>query len=293
VRDFWRGAERGLGELAYRLTGSSDLYASSGRSPHASINFVTCHDGFTLRDLVSYHEKRNEANGEGNRDGEAHNRTWNCGVEGETDDPDVVRLRKRQQRNFLATLFLSQGVPMLSMGDEVGRTQRGNNNAYCQDGPISYVDWSSPDEKLRDFTAGLVDLRRKHPVFARRRWFQGRSIRGSNLTDIGWFKPDGDQMSDDDWNVAFARALGVFLNGEGIAGTGPRGERILDSSFYLLLNAGNDDVAFRLPATLGTTKWRRVLQTDEGFVADREPTIDAGSVIDAMGHSLILLIDAG
>jgi len=289
VRDFWRGAERTLGEFANRFTGSSDLYASARRSPHASINFVTCHDGFTLRDLVSYAEKHNEANGEDNRDGETHNRSWNCGAEGDTDDPEIATLRRRQERNFLATLLLSQGVPMILAGDELGRTQRGNNNAYCQDGPVSWIHWDSIDAGLRDFVTRLVTFRRAHPVLSRRRWFEGRSIRGSNLTDIGWFKPDGTEMTDRDWNVSFARALGVFLNGEGIDSPGPRGETILDDSFYVLFNAGSAPIDFSVPRTLNHQPWRTILRTTRGFLDDSAASVVAGEKLSVDAHELVLL----
>ncbi|MCA9581591.1 MAG: glycogen debranching enzyme GlgX, partial [Myxococcales bacterium] len=268
VRDFWRGQEQTLAEFAYRFTGSSDLYESTGRRPHASINFVTCHDGFPLRDLVSYNEKHNEANGEENRDGESHNRSWNCGVEGETDDPEIIGLRNKQQRNFLTTLFLSQGVPMLLSGDELGRTQGGNNNAYCHDDPILWIDWDNVDRDLLKFTQTLIDLRRRHPILRRRKWFEGTSVRGTNLTDIGWFRPSGDEMSDEDWRVSFARALGVFLNGDGIASSDVRGERVLDDSFYILFNAHHGPLEFRLPKVLNTAPWHTVVSTAAGPIPD-------------------------
>ncbi|MBM4361144.1 MAG: glycogen debranching protein GlgX [Deltaproteobacteria bacterium] len=289
VRDFWRGAERTLGEFAARLTGSSDLYAHARRTPHASINFVTCHDGFTLRDLVSYDEKHNEANGEDNRDGESHNRSWNCGAEGPTDDPAILALRRRQQRNFLATLLLSQGVPMILAGDELGRTQAGNNNGYCHDGPLSFVDWSALDTDLREFTRRLIALRRAHPVLSVRRWFEGRSIRGSNLTDIGWFKPDGTAMTEVDWNVAFARALGVFLNGEGIQSPGPRGERITDDSFYVLFNAGFDAIDFVVPPALNHEPWFFTFDTETGFPLQPAPPVNAGDRIRVIAHGIYVL----
>jgi glycogen operon protein len=292
VRDFWRGAERTLGEFANRFTGSSDLYASARRSPHASINFVTCHDGFTLRDLTSYEEKHNEANGEDNRDGDPHNRSWNAGAEGETDDPLVLAVRRRQQRNFFATLLLSQGVPMFLAGDELGRTQRGNNNAYCQDGPLSWIDWDSSDTGLRTFVQKLVAFRRAHPVLSRRRWFEGRSIRGSNLTDIGWFRPDGSEMTDQDWTVAFARALGVFLNGDGIASPGPRGEQIVDDSFYVLFNAGSSPIEFVMPPTLNHDPWYLVLDTTNGFHEGRSAPIAGGEHVRVDAHGLVLLTRA-
>jgi isoamylase len=211
-------ARRGtpIGELAERLTGSSDLYEATGRRPSASINFVTCHDGFTLRDLVSYNHKHNKANGEDNRDGADDNRSWNCGVEGPTDDPKVLAYRHRQSRNFLATMFLSQGVPMLLGGDELGHSQKGNNNAYCQDNELSWYDWARADVELLEWTQYLIHLRRSHPVFCRRRFFQGRPVRGRGrpgLYDIAWFRPDGGPMTDEDWESGFGKALAVFLNG--------------------------------------------------------------------------------
>ena len=224
ARDYWRGEERTLSELGYRISGSSDLYATTGRKPFASVNFVTAHDGFTLRDLVSYNQKHNEANGEDNRDGADDNRSWNGGVEGETDDAEVVALRARQQRNLLSTLLLSQGVPMLLMGDEVGRTQRGNNNAYCQDDELSWLHWDAIDLDLLEFTASLIWLRRDHPVFRRRRWFLGKPIFGEGVSDIAWFRPDGEPMSSEDWQRARVKALGVFLNGEALRSRDERGQ---------------------------------------------------------------------
>ncbi len=261
VRDLWRGSDATLAEFAYRFTGSSDLYESTGRRPYASINFVTAHDGFTLRDLVSYNEKHNEANGEGSRDGESHNRSWNCGVEGESDDPQVLALRARQQRNFLVTLFLAQGVPMLLHGDELGRSQGGNNNVYCQDNPIAWVDWEAVDEELLEFVRRLIAFYREHPVFHRRGWFQGTSIRGSGRRDIGWFRPSGEEMAEADWQTSFAKALGVFLNGQGIPGLDRRGQRVVDDSFYVLFNAHEGPLKFTLPRALGGADWRVEIDT--------------------------------
>ena len=246
VRDYWVGEPETLSEFAERLMGSSDMYEPTGRRPYASINFVTAHDGFTMRDLVSYRDKHNDANGEGNRDGSDDNRTWNCGVEGETDDPAILSLRARQVRNLLATLLLSQGVPMLVAGDELGRTQRGNNNAYCQDNEISWLDWSSVDEDLLAFTRSVIELRQSHPVFHRRNWFQGRPIHGVGIEDCAWFQPSGEEMSVQDWEVGYARSLGVFINGA-FLGIDDRGQRITDDSFLLLFNAHNEPVEFRLP----------------------------------------------
>ncbi len=263
VRDYWRGADQTLAELGYRLTGSSDLYESTGRRPYASINYVTAHDGFSLRDLVSYNDRHNEANGENNTDGEHDNRSWNCGAEGETDDPEVLALRARMQRSFLVTLLLSEGVPMILAGDEIGHTKRGNNNTYCQDNELSWLDWNAADRDLLEFTRMLIELRREHPVFRRPRWFQGRSVRGADITDIGWFTPDGKPMSDSDWQVGFAKALALFLNGEGIASPDRWGRRITDDSFFLVFNAHWEPLKFRLPAALSGRKWTRVIASNE------------------------------
>jgi isoamylase len=263
VRDFWRGESATLPEFASRITGSSDLYQSDGRHPSASVNFVTAHDGFTLADLVSYNDKHNEANGEDNNDGESHNRSWNHGVEGPTDDPEIRSLRRRQQRNFLATLFLSQGVPMLLGGDEMGRTQGGNNNGYAQDNEISWIDWSLREENadLVALTANLAEFRRNHPVFRRRRWFQGRPIHGETVTDIGWFSPDGSDMSDEDWDSGFAKSIGVFLNGDAIPDPDPRGEKITDDSFLVLFNAYHEELPFTIPNRDWGDHWVVVLDT--------------------------------
>jgi isoamylase len=263
VRDFWRGQSATLPEFASRLTGSSDLYLDDGRRPVASINFVTCHDGFTLRDLVSYDHKHNEANGEDNRDGADDNRSWNCGAEGPTTDPAVLDLRERQQRNFLTTLLLSQGVPMLLAGDEFGRTQQGNNNAYCQDNEVSWVHWDVRASGLLEFTSALVKLRHEHPVFRRRRFFRGRPIRGvrDQLGDIAWFAPSGKEMTERDWEAGFAKSLTVFLNGDAISEPGRRGERIRDESFLLLFNASEQDLEFAVPPSRYGAAWLTVLDT--------------------------------
>jgi glycogen operon protein len=270
VRDFWRG-EPALGEFASRLAGSSDYYEHSGRRPVASINFVTAHDGFTLRDLVSYDEKHNDANGEDNNDGESHNRSWNCGVEGPTHDLDVIALREKQKRNFIATLFLSQGVPMLLHGDEMGRTQQGNNNVYCQDNSLSWVDWADlrEDWALVEFTEKVTTLRREHPVFKRRRFFQGRPLRGSGgVADIVWFTPAGEEMSDDDWEAGYARSVMVFLNGQGIPSPDTRGEPITDDSFLMLLNAHDENLTFTLPLEEFGERWEVVLDTASPMLPD-------------------------
>jgi isoamylase len=263
VRDFWRGTEQTLAEFGSRFTGSSDLYQGTARRPYASINFITAHDGFTLHDLVSYNDKHNEANGEENRDGESDNRSWNCGAEGPTDNPDILRLRQRQMRNFLATLLLSQGVPMLCGGDEIGRTQQGNNNAYCQDNELSWYDWEGADTGLLTFVQDLIRLRSEHPVFCRRRWFQGRPIRGNDVSDIGWFTPAGTEMSDQDWQAGFAKTLGVFLNGDAIRTMDEHGRHIRDDSFYVMFNAHSEPVEFVLPESKWGEQWTLALDTAE------------------------------
>ncbi|GGW26333.1 glycogen debranching protein GlgX [Streptomyces xantholiticus] len=296
VRDLWRGEPRTLAEFASRLTGSSDLYQDDGRRPLASINFTTCHDGFTLRDLVSYNDKHNEANGENNRDGESHNRSWNCGAEGDTDDEGVLELRERQMRNFIATLMLSQGVPMLSHGDEFGRTQGGNNNAYCQDNELAWVHWPEPgdDEEgsLLAFTKTMVWLRRDHPVFRRRRFFHGRPVEGTHdeLTDIAWFTPQGDEMVARDWQAAHAKALSVFLNGHAISEPGPRGERISDDSFLLMFNASGEELDFTVPVSHGE-EWQVVVDTarKEGVPPGQGPMVSAGDELRLVGRSMTVL----
>ncbi|MFD0373405.1 glycogen debranching protein GlgX [Streptomyces sp. NPDC059071] len=296
VRDLWRGEPRTLAEFASRLTGSSDLYQDDGRRPLASVNFVTCHDGFTLRDLVSYNEKHNEANGEGNRDGESYNRSWNCGAEGDTDDIGIRELRARQMRNFLATLMLSQGVPMLSHGDEFGRTQGGNNNAYCQDSEISWVRWpkpgSEPEATLLEFTRAMVRLRRDHPVFRRRRFFHGRPVEGTHdeLTDIAWFTPQGEEMTARDWQAAHARALTVFLNGNAISEPGPQGERISDDSFLLMFNASSQELEFEVPDSHGEC-WKVVVDTShpEGMPPEEGPRVAAGERVTLAPLTLTVL----
>ncbi len=262
VRDFWR-AQAPVSEFASRFTGSSDLYQSDGRSPFASINFVTAHDGFTLGDLVSYNEKHNEANQEGNRDGTDDNRSWNCGVEGPSDDPGVLALRARQRRNFLTTLLLSQGVPMLLGGDEMGRTQGGNNNAWCQDNEISWYDWSSADDELRAWVQRLIGLRKAHPVFRRERFLTGKESRGSGLPDVWWFRPDGRRMTQRDWQRADAHTLGVFLNGLEIPSRTATGEQIVDDSFLFLFNAHYEPVTFTLPTRRFGARWTIELATGE------------------------------
>jgi glycogen operon protein len=294
VRDYWRGEPKSLGEFASRLTGSSDLYNHSDRRPTASINFVIAHDGFTLRDLVSYNEKHNQANGENNNDGESHNRSWNCGVEGPTDDAKVNALRLRQQRNFITTLMLSQGVPMLAHGDELGRTQGGNNNVYAQDNPIAWVDWDlDPDQQdLLAYTSAAIDLRRKHPVFRRRRFFAGDAAHGgrSELGDIEWFRPDGHEMDEGDWNSGFARSMMVFLNGDAIPELDLMGREIRDDHFLLLFNAWSESINFTLPPKAFGSNWVVRLDTATGAVdpAEAKPW-RARSKHSVQAHSMVVL----
>ena len=271
IRRFWRGDEGTVSELATRLAGSNDLYARSGRQPYASINFITAHDGFTLHDLVSYNDKHNEANVEENRDGENNNLSWNCGVEGPTDDPAVNTLRERQKRNLIATLLLSQGVPMISHGDEIGRTQRGNNNVYCQDNELAWVDWNLDADKrtLLQFTSKLVRFRLTQPTLRRRKYFQGRSIRGGEVKDVAWLAPDGREMTDEAWNAASVRSLGMLLSGSAIEEVDERGEPLLGDTLLVLLNGHHDRVPFTLPPLDVDQHWIRVLDTFDPHVPDR------------------------
>ncbi|HZD66788.1 MAG TPA: glycogen debranching protein GlgX [Acidimicrobiales bacterium] len=297
VRDYWRGEPATLAELAYRLTGSSDLYEAGGRWPYASVNFVTAHDGFTLADLVSYNAKHNEANGEDNRDGTDDNRSWNCGVEGSTTDPVVSALRRRQQRNFLTTLLVSQGIPMILGGDELGRSQGGNNNAYCQDNDISWYDWEHPDEALLAFTRRLVALRAAHPVFRRRRFFQGRRLYGSEVSDIGWLTPEGSLMSDLDWQESRAKSIAVYLNGEALPDPDPRGERLTDDSFLLLFNAHDQAMDFTLPKADWGQEWEVLVDTavEEEGQADPPPgqVHGAGEEVAVSARAVVVLRQVG
>jgi glycogen operon protein len=305
VRDFWRGEPSSLGEFAARFTGSSDLYETDNRRPIASINFVTAHDGFTLSDLVSYNEKHNEANGEDNADGESHNRSWNHGVEGETDDPAVLELRERQKRNILTTLLLSQGVPMIAHGDELGRTQQGNNNVYCQDNALSWVDWerAHDNDRLVAFTARLARLRAEHPIFRRQRFFQGRPLRGQGVDDIAWLGPDAQPMSDEDWDGTHTRTLTVYLNGRGIPDRDDLGVRVEDDSFLLLVNAQHEQQTVTVPDDSYGSAWRVVIDTaapDAAFdsatpdsaapgEADPDAAVQPGQSVDLPPRSMLVL----
>ncbi|SEB15213.1 MULTISPECIES: glycogen debranching protein GlgX [unclassified Mycobacterium] len=291
VRDYWRGEPATLGEFASRLTGSSDLYEATGRRPSASINFVTCHDGFTLTDLVSYNEKHNEANGEDNRDGESHNRSWNCGVEGPTDDPEILELRERQRRNIFATLMLSQGTPMISHGDEIGRTQQGNNNVYCQDNTLSWMDWTmcETNAALLEFTRTVVAFRRKHPVFRRRRFLAGQPVRSTGqVRDIAWLTPAGEEMTLEDWDSGFGKSISVFLNGDAIPEPNARGERVTDNSFLLCFNAHDEALDFVIPGEDYGASWAAALDTADPH-GHTELVAAAGETISLQARSLLVL----
>jgi glycogen operon protein len=292
VRRFCKGDAGQVGALGYRLTGSSDLYGQNGRSPYASINFITAHDGFTLHDLVSYNEKHNQANGEENRDGHNENLSWNCGVEGETDDPAVLALRERQKRDLLAILFLSQGVPMLLAGDELSRTQGGNNNAYCQDNEISWLDWKldRPRRELLEFTRFLIRLRHDHPVLRRRNFFQGRRIRGSEVKDLAWFRPDGKEMSDEDWNNPELRSFGLRLAGDAIEELDDRGNRIPDDTLLVLLNAHHEAVTFTLPAHRRKVRWQVVFDTVESRVGPKKNRLMRGGEVYDLAHRSLAVL---
>jgi isoamylase len=289
IRRFWRGDEGQVGEFAYRFSGSSDLYERSGRSPYASINFITAHDGFTLHDLVSYNEKHNEANGENNKDGTNENLSWNCGAEGPTNDTSIIELRECQKRNFLATLLLSEGVPMLCGGDEISRSQKGNNNAYCQDNDVSWYDWKLDEnrEKLLAFVKLLIRLRSEHPGLRRWKFFQGRPIRGTDVKDIIWLRPDGHEMSDEDWNASWVRCIGVFLAGEMPDEVDEKGNPLVDDSLIILLNSHQDSVQFTMPQL--KAKWRVEVNTAAPDVRPGEKTVGSGNTIEVAGRSVILL----
>ncbi len=293
LRSYWKGDGGQIGELAYRITGSSDLYARSGRRPYASINFVTAHDGFTLQDLVSYNQKHNEANGEENRDGTDNNHSWNCGAEGDSDDPAIKALRAQQKRNFLATMLLSQGVPMLLAGDELGHTQHGNNNAYCQDNEISWIDWGgvAAESELIALVRKVIALRRNHPVFRRRNFFQGRAIKGAGIKDILWLRPDGREMTDEEWNQEHARTLGMFLSGSAVDEVDDRGQAITDENFLLLMNAHHEEVPFLLPTAASEMRW--VALIDTSCQTSRSPGVqyEAGTAYSLHARSLALLVE--
>jgi isoamylase len=291
VRRFWRGVGGQAGELAYRLSGSSDLYASSGRRPHASINFVTSHDGFTLHDLVSYERKHNEANAEANRDGDDNNESMNFGVEGETDDEAIAAARQKQKRNFLATLLISQGVPMLLGGDEIGRTQRGNNNGYAQDNAIGWFSWSlgRRERQLLAFTRSLIKLLKAHPVLRRRKFFQGRQIRGSKVKDLTWFAPDGTEMTDEEWRAPGVRTLAVQFAGDAIDDRGPRGEKIVDDTFLVILNADERPVAFTLPNHESARRWEGVFDTIHPSFTAAHGEYDGGAAYRVGERSVVCL----
>ncbi len=289
ARDFWRSQDQTLGEFAARFTGSSDLYEATGRRPFASVNFVTAHDGFTMADLVSYDHKHNEANGEDGRDGTDDNRSWNTGVEGPSDDPGVAELRKQRARSFLATLLMSQGIPMILGGDELGRTQGGNNNGYAQDNEVSWYDWSAVDENLLAFTERMIAFRRAHPTFRRRRWFQGRPIHGSAAVDIAWFETSGSEMTEQDWGAGFTKTLGVFLNGEAFPTTDLRGRPLEDDSFYLAFNAYTDPATFTLPPDTWGAVWQPVIDTALGFLDSGAAPVPAGAQITVAAMAVVVL----
>lgn len=289
MRDFWRGGETRMTNFAQRFTGSPDLYHNSYRRPTASINFVTAHDGFTLRDLVSYNDKHNEANGDDNKDGEESNNSWNCGAEGPTDDPGINALRSRQQRNYLVTLLMSQGVAMIVAGDEWGRSQQGNNNAYCQDNEISWLNWDKADQELLTFTCKLIHFCRSHPSFQRRRWFQDLPVTGSSVKDIIWFLPDGNTIPDENWGDARAGAFGVFLNGLGIRCVAMDGNRLTDDHFYIIFNPSPEAVIFKIPSQECGIGWQVVISTSENFIGEKEERLPAGSELQVVDRSVVVL----
>jgi len=293
VRKFWKGDGGLIGELAYRITGSSDLYERGGRRPFASVNFITAHDGFTLNDLVSYNEKHNEANKEDNKDGENNNNSWNCGAEGPTDNPDITALREKQKRNFFATLLLSQGIPMTLHGDEICRTQNGNNNVYCQDNELSWMNWDIGENQARllEFVKGLIRLKKEHPTFRKGHFFQGRKIRGSDAKDIMWLRPDGLEMTEEEWNTHFAKCLGLYLAGRAMNEFDDRGNPIVDDSFIMLINAHHEEIPFKMPGYPLKAQWRALIDTDafQGF-DDQETLYRQGEPYPLKGRSFALLI---
>lgn len=292
IRDYWSGSENTLSEFADRITGSADLYQDY-RRPTASINFITAHDGFTLNDLVSYNEKRNDANGEDNNDGESHNRSWNCGAEGPTDDESVNALRQRQKRNFLATLFLSQGVPMLVAGDEISRTQGGNNNAYCQDNEISWLDWENADKELLEFTRKLISIRMKHSVFSRKNWFKGVPVKEGDIEDIAWFLPDGSHKNEEHWNDEFAKSIAIFLNGKGIHSVDSQGNKVIDDSFYIIFNAHEETIDYKLPDENYSTSWNLIIDTSKTSIEEAGQELKSGETVSVEGRSVVVLQNRG
>jgi isoamylase len=288
MRDYWRGAESVLAEFAERFTGSADLYKNDYRFPTASINFITAHDGFTLNDLVSYNEKHNEANGENNNDGDSHNRSWNCGAEGPSEDPHINALRAQQKRNFLTTLLLSQGVPMLRSGDEISQSKNGNNNTYCQDNEISWINWLTADSNLMEFTSQLINLRRNHPIFCRRRWFKGRLIKEIDTKDINWFLPNGSEMTEENWKSGFAKSLAVYLNGHDL-GTGMKGEPLSDDNFYIIFNADEHPIEYQLPPAKYGSQWIELINTKNGKINDKGYIHHPGEKVTAEGRTVVLL----
>jgi glycogen operon protein len=289
MRDYWRGGDSMLTEFAERFTGSGDLYQSDYRFPTASINFITAHDGFTLNDLVSYNEKHNEANQEDNKDGDSNNHSWNCGAEGPTEDKAINELRARQKRNLLTTLLLSQGVPMILSGDEIGRTKKGNNNTYCQDNELSWINWKQADTGLLEFTRQLIHWRLNHPVFCRRRWFRGHLIKEINLKDIEWFYPEGKEIKDDAYKSDVARSLGIYLNGADLDMIGPKGEKIVDDNFYIIFNSTQDPVTFRLPPANYASSWKEVINTVRDSINPDGTTYNPADTVIAEGRSIIVL----
>jgi isoamylase len=291
VRDFWRGEDSTLAEFAFRFTGSSDLYEYSGRRPHASINFITAHDGFTLQDLVSYNHKHNEANGEDNRDGEDHNRSWNCGWEGKTKKREVLALREKQRRNLMTTLLLSQGVPMIVSGDEMGNTQHGNNNVYCQDSKLAWLNWklSQADQAFLEYTRQLIRFSQQHPIFLRRQWFQGRAIHGSEVSDIGWYNVDGSEMTEEQWTAGFIKSLAVFLNGQEIATPDRNGKQVIDDSFLIFFNAHYEMLEFNLPEGLSELNWYLIIDTKAGGFVEAPDGFKPGQGVPVPARAIVVL----
>ena len=289
IRGYWKGEESMLGEFGLRYTGSPDLYLNDYRTPTASINFLTAHDGFTLYDLISYNEKHNEANGEDNKDGLSDNGSWNCGCEGPTGDTTIQQMRKRHQRNLLTSLFLSQGVPMLLAGDEMSRTQQGNNNAYCQDNEISWINWNNADKELMEFTKKLIRLRKEHPTFCRKRWFQGKPIKGLGVEDIAWFLPDGNEMADEHWSQYFAKSLSIYMNGKALQMVGQTGEKIIDGTFYVVFNAHTEAIDFKLPSDKYATDWTKVLDTAQNIANEDREHYKPNDILHVEGCSVVVL----